>query len=99
MRTCIFAGSVRIKAIFGGGVVAEEDKFSCEDAAEVMRKKEKYRRLIFSGKLVLPYRRAAELLGPDCLYHLYSLHESEASQVKNRRASRHRRRSGAKPGA
>ena len=71
----------------------EEDKLSCEDAAEVIRKKERYRQLIFSRKLVLPHRRAAELLGPDCLYHLYSLHESEpARSGKGRSNSRNKKR-------
>ena len=57
-----------------------------EDAAEVMRKKYRYRELILSGKLVLPYRRAAQLLGPDCLYHLYSVQGSK--KTHRRGASR-----------
>jgi hypothetical protein len=46
------------------------------DQAEILRKKYRYRELILSGKLVLPHRRAAELLGPDCLYQLYALREA-----------------------
>jgi hypothetical protein len=58
------------------------DDFSREDEAETMRKKFLYRRLILSGKLVLPYKRAAQLLGPDCLYHLYSIQESISSRPR-----------------
>ncbi len=54
------------------------ERFTCEEEAEVMRKKHHYRELILSGKLVLPYSSAARLLGPDCLYHLYSMSKSEA---------------------
>ncbi len=43
-----------------------------EEVAEELRKKDRYRQLILSGSLVLPYRSASRLLGPDCLYHLYS---------------------------
>ena len=75
----------------------EGEKVTCEDAAEVMRKKERYRQLIFSRRLVLPHRRAAELLGPDCLYHLYSLHESEPSGSNKGKSNRRRRRSAAGP--
>jgi hypothetical protein len=46
---------------------------SCEDKAEILRKKNRYRELILAGKIALPHNRAAQLLGPDCLYHLYSL--------------------------
>ena len=43
------------------------------EKSELIRKKYKYRRLIMTGKIVLPHREAAQLLGPDCAYHLYSL--------------------------
>ena len=56
-----------------------DDGFTREDAAEVMRKKYRYRQLILSGKVLLPYQRAAQLVGPDCLYHLYSYRESQSS--------------------
>jgi hypothetical protein len=49
------------------------EDFTCEEVAEALRKRNRYRELILSGKLVLPHNRAAQLLGPDCLYHLYSL--------------------------
>jgi hypothetical protein len=48
------------------------EELSCEAKAEIIRKKNRYRELILSGRLVLSHQRAAELLGPDCLYHLYS---------------------------
>jgi hypothetical protein len=48
------------------------EEFSCEEKAEIIRKKTRYRELILSGKLTLPQRSAAQLLGPDCLYHLYA---------------------------
>jgi hypothetical protein len=50
----------------------EDEQFSCADVAEAMRKRHRYRQMIMSGKLVLPFKSAARLLGPDCLYHLYS---------------------------
>ncbi len=62
--------------------------------AESMRKKYRYRQLILSGKLVLPITRAAQLLGPDCLYHLYSLGEVDTPHPRGAgsRASRRLRR-------
>jgi hypothetical protein len=53
------------------------------DQAEILRKKYRYRELILSGKLVLPHRRAAELLGPDCLYQLYGLREATQRRKKD----------------
>lgn len=43
------------------------------EEAERIRKLYKYRRMILNGKIVLPYREAALLIGPDCAYHLYSI--------------------------
>jgi hypothetical protein len=54
------------------GEPMNSEDLSCEDKAEIIRKKSLYREMILSGKLTLPYRSAAQLLGPDCLYHLYS---------------------------
>jgi hypothetical protein len=42
------------------------------EEAERIRLKYKYRKLILTGKLLLPYEDAARLMGPDCAYHLYS---------------------------
>jgi hypothetical protein len=54
-----------------------ESRFSSEEAAEELRKRYRYRQLILSGKLTLSHKRAAQLLGPDCLYHLYALEEKK----------------------
>ncbi len=51
----------------------DSSKLSCEDKAEILRKTSRYRELILSGRLRLSHRSAAQLLGPDCMYHLYSL--------------------------
>jgi hypothetical protein len=61
------------------------ERLSCEDAAEILRKKCRYRELILSGRLVLPHARAAQLLGPDSLYHLYSVGKAGASKGKKKR--------------
>jgi hypothetical protein len=59
---------------------------SNEETAEIMRKKNRYRELILSGRLVLPHSSAVQLLGPDCLYHLYSVEKTNHS--KKRRLNR-----------
>lgn len=55
-----------------------------EEVAELLRKRNRYRELILSGKLVLPHDRAVQLLGPDCLYHLYALEDSRPHRRKRR---------------
>jgi hypothetical protein len=60
-------------------------KLSCEEKAEIMRKQSCYRDLILSGRLVLPHKQAAQLVGPDCLYHLYSLAGHQENTTKNRK--------------
>ena len=55
---------------------------SIEETAEIMRKKHRYREMVLSGRLVIPHARAAQLIGPDCLYHLYSIEKI----TKKRRA-------------
>jgi len=65
-----------------------DDSLSPEDQAEILRKKQKYRELILSGKLALPHDRAAQLLGPDCLYHLYAYHEREPQRRRKPKKSR-----------
>ena len=42
------------------------------EEAERIRKRYLYRRLILTGKIALPQRAAARMIGPDCAYHLYS---------------------------
>lgn len=59
---------------------------SRRETAEIMRKKYRYRELIMSGRILLPPESAAQLLGPDCLYHLYSVERIE----KSRKSKRHR---------
>lgn len=65
--------------------------FTSEDAAEVMRKKYRYRELILNGKVILPYERAAQLLGPDCLYHLYSVRERQDPHARRMKTRRHKK--------
>lgn len=64
---------------------------SCEEIAEEIRKKHHYRQLILSGRLKLPYQSAARLLGPDCLYHLYSKREAESTTAEKSRAGKRKR--------
>lgn len=42
-----------------------------ENDPESIRIAYKYRRLILEGKIKLPYREAARLIGPDSAYRLY----------------------------
>ncbi|MBN1897826.1 MAG: hypothetical protein JW827_03530 [Spirochaetes bacterium] len=42
------------------------------EKAEVIKRRYKYRKLIMAGKIKLPIKNAARLIGPDCAYHLYS---------------------------
>jgi hypothetical protein len=73
----------------------DSEELSSEQKAEILRKKSRYRDLILSGRLVLPHARAAQLLGPDCLYHLYSPPKSSAR--KRRASSAQERRKFHKP--
>jgi hypothetical protein len=41
------------------------------DEAEITRLRYKYRNLIMRGRIFLPPRDAAKLIGPDCAFHLY----------------------------
>jgi hypothetical protein len=54
-----------------------------EDKAEEARLRYKYRKLIQSGKIKLPYRSAARIIGPDTAYHLY--HNLEKNEIKKPR--------------
>ena len=67
-------------------------ELTCEEAADEMRKKHEYRRLILSGRLVLPHKSAAQLLGPDCLYHLYSQQETADSRPRKEKGSAKKRK-------
>ncbi len=70
---------------------------SPEEAAEELRKKHHYRQLILTGKLVLPYTSAARLLGPDCLYQLYSRRETKTTRSGKSRPEMVRRPGGKDP--
>jgi hypothetical protein len=59
-----------------------------EEEAEVLRKKHQYRRLILSGRLSLPHSRAAQLVGPDCMYHLYSLQHAPGTGRARKKPAR-----------
>ncbi|MBF0565327.1 MAG: hypothetical protein HQK89_08795 [Nitrospirae bacterium] len=52
-----------------------EDRVS--DKANQVRLRYKYRRLIMTGKARLPYKAAAQMVGPDCAYHLYGTIEAD----------------------
>jgi hypothetical protein len=80
----------------------DSEELSCEERAEIMRKQSRYRELILSGRLILSQKRAAQLLGPDCMYHLYSLNRyrqqetgspeySKGLRTRNQRIARRRR--------
>jgi hypothetical protein len=62
-----------------------EANLTCEERAEILRKKYLYRELILSGKIELSHARAAQLLGPDCLYRLYSAEKKKASGKRRQR--------------
>ena len=60
-------------------------RFSDEEA-EKIRKRYTYRKLIQSGKLVLPHKEATALLGPDTAYHLYRITSyTSGKTVKSRK--------------
>ena len=63
------------------------DNLTSADKAEIMRKKNRYRELILSGRLVLSHTRAAQLLGPDSLYRLYSVRTNKSSEKRHQRGT------------
>jgi hypothetical protein len=72
-----------------------DDDLSAADLAEILRKKQKYREWILSGRITLPHDRAAQLLGPDCMYHLYGQREQQRRRRNRLKNSRSGRRSDA----
>ncbi|MEO5355748.1 MAG: hypothetical protein H7844_00410 [Nitrospirae bacterium YQR-1] len=44
------------------------------EKSEQIRIKYLYRGLIMKGKIRIPYKAAAQMVGPDCAYHLYGTH-------------------------
>jgi len=47
-------------------------KTNRSEKSELLRKKHLYRKMIMTGKIVLPWKTASRIIGPDCAYHLYS---------------------------
>lgn len=70
-----------------------DEELSAEERAEILRKKAKYRDLLLSGRITLPHDRAARLLGPDCMYHLYGRHRSASRPARRRKKPRRTRSS------
>jgi hypothetical protein len=60
----------------------DSGKLSCKETAEIMRKKYRYREPIMSGRMVLPHAGAVQLLGPDCVYHLYAVEKTGAPGIR-----------------
>jgi hypothetical protein len=55
----------------------------------------RYKRLILLGKVSLPLEEARRIVGPDCAYHLYFRHASDARfDEPARRPSARRRGAG-----
>ena len=71
----------------GGAEMTEPDSLTPADRAEIMRKKNLYRELILSGRLVLSHSRAAQLLGPDSLFRLYSVKTGKSSEKRHQRGT------------
>lgn len=67
--------------------MTEPDSLTPADRAEIMRKKNRYRELILSGRLVLSHTSAAQLLGPDSLYRLYSVRTNQSSEKRCQRGT------------
>jgi hypothetical protein len=43
-----------------------------KEEAEIIRIGYKYRKMLQSGKIRIPYHDAVKMIGPDCAYHLYN---------------------------
>ena len=48
----------------------------------------RYKRLVLLGQASLPLEVARRLVGPDCAYHLYFRHESEAEPRRRKKRRR-----------
>jgi hypothetical protein len=57
------------------------------DTSEEIRLRYLYRKLILNGKIALSFESAKKIIGPDCAYHLYSVHDSKR-QIKKRKRLR-----------
>lgn len=52
-----------------------------KEEAEIMRIGYKYRKILRTGRIALPYKDAVKIIGPDCAYHLY--HAGDEIMKKN----------------
>ena len=52
--------------------------------AEIMRIRYRYRKLILSGAITIPYREAAKLIGPDSAYRLYRSAKTKRPRSRGR---------------
>jgi len=50
---------------------------------EIIRKKYLYRKLIQTGKIIVPRKAAVSLVGPDCVYHIYSVKKEKEKGLLN----------------
>lgn len=57
------------------------------EKAEQMRIKYKYRMMIMKGKVWINYKGAAQLIGPDCAFHLYSSIKTDGDLAANQKKS------------
>ncbi len=53
--------------------------------AEQIRLRYLYRTKLLRGEIKVPLGTAKKLVGPDCVYHLYSTFETEKRKTKPRR--------------
>lgn len=50
-----------------------------------MRIRYRYRKLILSGAITIPYREAAKLIGPDSAYHLYGSARTKRPRARGKK--------------
>ncbi|MBF0465951.1 MAG: hypothetical protein HQK88_13380 [Nitrospirae bacterium] len=53
------------------------------EKSEQIRIKYLYRALIIKGKIRIPYKAAAKMVGPDCAYHLYGTYKTGSSELES----------------
>lgn len=58
---------------------------------EAQRIRSRYRRLVLLGGARVPLEAALRLVGPDCAYHVYHRHATEAPRSRGSRRRRARR--------
>ncbi|QWR76602.1 hypothetical protein [Candidatus Magnetomonas plexicatena] len=52
------------------------------EKSEQIRIKYLYRSLIMKGRIRVPYKAAAKMVGPDCAYHLYGTFKADSDSAK-----------------